>query len=190
MRGDDMVQSVRYLCKVPVVDLAAKLQDASLFNKYNWRKDKYAHSDMEDIWVRYNHPSNIGDAFNDEHDSVWYPVLEDIPEVLPIVFGLMAAVGGERLGGVLITKLPAGGSIKPHIDEGWHAGYYSKYFVPIQNDDGAVFCWDGLELNPLAGEVYEFDNSVLHWVENRSNRDRIAMIVCIKPFGGGRIGSA
>jgi len=163
-----------------VDDLAKRLQDDGLFNLYDWRKEKYAHRDMKDIWVRYNHVSNLGERFNDVHDSVWYPIIEKIPEVLPIVFNLMAFVSGERLGGVLITKLPPKGKIARHIDEGWHAGYYEKFYVPIQNEKGSKFCWDDLEIEPKAGEVWQFDNSVPHWVENNSDADRIAMIVCIK----------
>jgi hypothetical protein len=166
--------------KLDVSGLAEKLQDDSLFDLYDWRKEKYAHREMKDIWVRYNHISNIGEKFNDSHESVWYPIIEKIPEVLPIVFNLMAYVNGERLGGVLITKVPSGGKIAKHVDGGWHAGYYEKFYVPIQNGKGSKFCWDDLEIEPEAGEVWQFDNSIPHWVENDSDKDRMAMIVCIK----------
>jgi len=163
-----------------VTALAERLEDTSLYGKYDWRKEKYAHRDMKDIWVRYNHPDNIGEHFNDEHTSVWYPIIKEIPEVLPVCTALMQVVNGERLGGVLITRLPPGGKIARHVDEGWHAGYYDKFFVPIKNEPGALFCWDDLTLEPNPGEVWQFDNSVPHWVENNSTEDRIAMIVCIK----------
>jgi hypothetical protein len=171
------------VCRIDVTELAERLQDDSLFGEFNWRKEKYAHKDMRDIWVRYNHISNLGDKFNDSHESVWYPIIKKMPEVLPVVFELMARVNGERLGGVLITKLPSGGRIAKHVDNGWHAEYYEKFFVPIQNAKGARFCWDGQTLEPNAGEVWQFDNSVPHWVDNDSEVDRIAMIVCIKTLG-------
>lgn len=175
--------NARYLFKTDVHDLAVRLQDDSLYGLHGSRKyTTDVHSDMNDIWVRYNHIDNLGEHFNDSHESVWYPIIERIPEVLPIVFDLMAAVSGERLGGVLITKLKAGGKILPHIDRGWHAGYYDKFFVPIQNDKGAIFCWDDQVIEPEAGDIWQFNNDVNHWVENNSNRDRIAMIVCIKTF--------
>jgi len=160
--------------------LAEKLQDESLYGLYPFRKYTDVHNDMTDIWVRYNDISNFGEHFNDEHTSVWYPIITQIPEVLPIVMGIMQGCHGERLGGVLITKLPAGGRIEPHIDEGWHAEYYQKFYVAIQNDKGCLFCWDDMTVEAEVGEVYEFDNSVNHWVENNSDRDRIALIVCIK----------
>lgn len=181
----NIVPSAFPICNLDVSALAKKLENDALFGKYDWRKKKYVHEDMSDIWVRYNDPS-LRDTpdFNEEHDSQWYPIIDDIPEVLRICLDLMAEMGGERLGGVLITKLPPGGKIKRHVDESWHSRYYDKFFVPIKNEKGALFCWDDITLEPKAGEVWQFDNSVPHWVENNSNSDRIAMIVCIKTVAG------
>lgn len=162
----------------------ALVRQPELFHKHKERAETYGtpHSGMTDIWVRYNDAKNLADlsTFNDEHDSVWYPEAAFIPQVRPIVFGLMNLVEGERLGGILITKLPPGGKIASHVDHGWHAGYYEKYYVPIQNDEGAVFGFPDGEIRPQLGEIYWFRNDVPHWVENNSNRDRIAMIVCIR----------
>jgi hypothetical protein len=145
---------------------------------------KYAeaspHLAMTDIWVRYNHIDNLGPNFNDEHDSVWYPAINDLPQVRPIVMGLMARVEGERLGGVLITKIPPGGSIAPHVDGGWHAGYYEKYYVAVKNDPGAVFGFPDGDIHANTGDVYWFRNDIPHWVNNDSSDERIAMIACIK----------
>ena len=175
--------SATFVTKLDVSVLQQRLETApELFGLFNYRREKYAHKDMVDIWVRYNHPSKIGEHFNDEHTSVWYPVVEFLPEVPELCAELLSVVLGERLGGVLITKLAPGGRIEPHTDAGWHAGYYSKFFVPIKNHPGAKFCWEGLEIEPAPGEVYEFQNNVPHWVENNSDQDRIAMIVCIKPM--------
>ncbi len=162
----------------------------NLFGQYNYRGESATspHREMLDIWVRYNDVTpylESGDfsTFADEHDSVWYPCLEKLPEVLNIVFPLMTHVQGERLGGVLITKLPPGGQIYPHKDAGWHASYYDKYYVPIQNRPGSTFNFHDGVIRPREGEVYWFDNSNFHWVNNDSNIERIAMIICIKTRG-------
>lgn len=145
------------------------------------------HAEMTDIWVRYGMPE--GDDYSalvGEHDSVWYPAASVLPQVRPIVFDLMARVEGERLGGILITKLPPGGRIAPHTDGGWHAAYYDKFYVALQNPPGAVFAWaGGHQLEARTGDIYWFRNDIAHWVENASNDDRIAMIVCIR---AGKIG--
>lgn len=138
------------------------------------------HADVRDIWVRYNAPENKGENFNDCHFPVWYPCVYELPESAAIALGIMAQVGGEHLSGVLITKIKKGGSVLRHIDKGWHASFYKKYFVAIKNRKGARLCFDAGYIEPDDGDVYCFDNSVDHWVENNSDEDRIAMIVCIR----------
>lgn len=164
----------------------ALLNKPELFGTINLRK--YAkgspHSQMTDIWVRYNDinkfPNGDYSKLNNEHDSVWYPSYYELPELRPIIFKLMSLVEGERLGGILITKISPGGRIDRHIDTGWHVEYYDKYYIPILNEDGSKLCFDDGEINPTLGDVWFFDNKFPHWVENNSTTDRIALIICIK----------
>jgi hypothetical protein len=154
--------------------------------------DGSPHTGMKDIWVRYNdrRPFDEGkramSEFNDEHDSVWYPCAAKLPELRPILFGLMARVEGERLGGVLITRLPVGGRIDAHTDAGWHAGYYDKYYVALKAEPGTAFWFmpEGSDkpevIQPKTGEIYQFRNDIPHGVSNDSADERIAMIVCIR----------
>ena len=167
------------------VSLAVKelTDNAHLFGEFNARKDAGdIHAQMTDIWLRYGDTSDMqesGDysSIADEHDSIW---LNDLPSCRRLCFDVMHLVDGERLGGVLITKLPPKGQILPHIDGGWHADYYDKYYVPLQNESGSRFCFDNGSINPVPGDVWAFDNSKNHWVENNSNKDRIAMVICIR----------
>ena len=143
------------------------------------------HSGVEDIWVRYNDYDNVNKPnFHDEHESVWYEEAFHLPEVFPIVFGLMSMVRGERLGGVLITKTPPGGRIEDHIDTGWHAGYYEKYYVALKCAPGAIFRFGERDMLASTGDVWWFRNDVPHEVINGSDQDRLAMIVCIKHARG------
>jgi quercetin dioxygenase-like cupin family protein len=157
------------------------------FDKYDFRRtvDGSPHTEMTDIWVRYNDinpflEKGSLDGFNSEHDSVWYPVLDKIPSAKKVALELMAKVEGERLGGVLITKLAPGGKIDRHTDAGWHAQYYDKFFVPIQIEKEATFGFDDGDIHAVEGEAWWFDNSNPHWVTNNTNCDRIAMIVCVR----------
>lgn len=167
------------------LQLALKRQP-KLFGKYGYRRysEGSPHAGMTDIWVRYNdikkYPDGNLSTFNDEHDGVWYPAYYALPQVRPLVFSVMSLVEGERLGAVLITKVPPGGGVAPHVDDGWHAKYYEKYYIPIQNEPGATFNFEDGVIRPDLGDVYWFNNSVPHWVENHSNADRIALIVCIR----------
>jgi quercetin dioxygenase-like cupin family protein len=139
------------------------------------------HSEMTDIWVRFGDTSN-GDFSSSvaEHDSIWYPSADVIEGAKRIAFDVMAAVDGERLGGILITKLPPGGRIHPHSDSGWHAEYYEKFYVAISAPDKSVFGFDGGEIIADNGDCWLFRNNIAHWVINDSDQDRISMIICIK----------
>jgi quercetin dioxygenase-like cupin family protein len=167
--------------------LLALKRQPHLFGKYKQRAEAYGtpHSQMTDIWVRYNNidkhlETNDISTINDPHISEWYPAYYALPQVRPIVFSIMTLVDGEQLGGVLITKLPPGGRIEKHVDTNWHARYYDKYFVPIQCAPGATFNFDDGTIYGQPGDIWWFDNSKPHWIENNSNEDRIGMIVCIR----------
>src|SRR5207249_9782719 len=124
-----------------------------LWDQFGYRKAMTPHAQMSDIWVRYNSIENLGDRFNDEHDSKWYPSYYKLPYLKDIIFPLMKDVEGERLGGVLITKIPSGCDIKPHVDKGWHVDYYDKFYVSLKSEIGANFYCGDEVLNPKVGEA-------------------------------------
>lgn len=178
---------MKYFLKVheglDVMPLLIQIQrQPDLWNRHTQRKDftGSSHTQMSDIWVRYNPECADLAKANDEHDSAWYPAFYQLPTVRPIVFFLMARVEGERLGGVLITKIPPGCVIDPHIDRSWHADYYDKFYVSLQSEPGANFYCEDEVINPRRGDVYWFDNSHRHWVTNESKEDRMTLIVCIR----------
>jgi quercetin dioxygenase-like cupin family protein len=159
------------------------LLSCSLWDEHPHRRisPNSPHAEMTDIWARFGDVSG-GDysVLGKDHDSVWYPSAELIPDLKRICFDLIAMVDGERLGGVLITKLPAGGEIKRHVDSGWHASYYEKFYVAIESPEGCEFCFEHDTIRAKNGDCYWFRNNVPHWVTNNTGSDRIAMIVCIK----------
>ena len=195
---------------VDVAGLRKKLEDhPEYFGGLKYRST-LGMDDMRDIWLRFNDitpflAKGSIEGLVDEHDSIWYPIIDQLLEVKKIAFEIMAHVNGERLGGILISKLKPGVHIPSHRDWGWHANYYTKFFVPIKNAPGATFNFDaqadapdfapkgypiGADVDfvstivkPKPGEVYEFNNQMTHGVTNNSLKDRIAMIICIKYEG-------
>lgn len=165
------------------LQLALK-RNPQLWNEITSRTEhpESPHRDVSDIHIRYNDLKNHENRvqFNLEHDSVWYPSVAVLPEVKEIAFQLMGLVRGERLGGILITRIPPGKQCFPHIDGGWHASYYDKYAIQIQGNAEQAFCFDNESFSAAPGDVYWFDNSTSHWVTNNSNEDRITLIVCIR----------
>ncbi len=162
--------------------LAALDANPQVWNQHTARLKQYAHSGVSDIWVRYrSYKDWTGDLgeFNNAHEAVWYPVADILP-VREIVYKVMTAVEGERLGGVLITRIPPGGSVKPHVDRGWHASHYDKFAIQLAGNAAQGFCFKAARLTPLAGDLYAFNNSLTHWVENPSDEHRITLIICIR----------
>lgn len=84
------------------------------------------------------------------------------------------------MGGVLITRIPAGKQVYPHIDEGWHAGHYEKFAIQVKGNKEQAFCFNKESLSPETGDVFWFRNDVPHWVTNFSEEERITLICCIR----------
>lgn len=169
-----------------VSDILAQLDaHPEAWNRHRPRTETYGtpHSGVSDIWVRYNDWSNFkGDlaAFNGPHVPVWYPVIKDIPAARLLCLELLEHLGGGRLGGVLITRIPPGGEVAPHIDRGWHADHYQKYAIQVKGNKEQTFWFEDAQLHPETGDVYTFDNSRTHAVWNPSHEERITLIVCIR----------
>lgn len=134
------------------------------------------HHGLHDIWARYAAPGVDG---SQPHESVWHPCADLMP-IREMVYPLVAAVQGDQLGGVLITKIPPGKTCRPHTDPGWHARHYQKFAIQVQSHPKQAFHFEGQSLVTKPGDLYWFDNSKTHWVTNESDQDRITVIVCIR----------
>ena len=78
---------------------------------------------------------------------------------------------------VLLAKLLAGGKIPHHTDAGYSLMNCHRVHIPVITNDEIVFFVGGEEKNMQVGEFWEINNSVDHAVENRSNEDRIHIII-------------
>lgn len=116
----------------------------------------------------------------DQHENVDYPAYKLLPEARPLVMSLMAYVGGERLGRVMINKIAPGGVIYPHADTPAHANYYSRFHIVLQSQPGVMFRARDEQVYMATGEVWWFDNKQEHEVINNSADDRIHMIVDVR----------
>lgn len=160
-----------------------------------WKEDTYLRdypqgpfNQIESIMLRFpvksvheteeelqNHQSTY-----DQHESVDYPAYKLLPEARLLVMNLMAYVGGERLGRVMINKIAPGGAIFPHVDTKSHTDYYSRFHLVLQSQPGVTFRAGDESVYMATGEAWWFDNSQEHEVINNSADDRIHMIVDIR----------
>lgn len=153
-----------------------------IWNEHTYRTDnpESPHREVSDIWVRYNSIENLGPNFNDEHESVWYPVVEKIPAVKKLCVDMLAEVNAEEFGGVLITHIPPHRQVYPHFDSGWHANHYEKFAILLRGNSEQAFCFDGIEHRCEPGDSFTFNNHYIHWVTNNTDVPRETLIICAR----------
>lgn len=160
---------------------AALAANPQLWDEHRARTEDPAspHHGLSDIWARWAPPGVDGSL---PHDAIWYPAANLLP-IRELAYPLMSALRGDRLGGVLITRIPAGKECAPHVDPGWHARYFKKFAIQIEADPGQAFHFNDGHLVTKPGDLYFFDNAFTHWVSNPTQHDRVTAIVCIKTDG-------
>jgi len=172
---------------INVIPLQLELQrQPQLWNRNRERTENPTspHREVDDIWARYGE----GELTNEAHQSVWLAAADLIPQVKTHARAVMSLVGGDALGGVLITRIPPGRRVYPHVDNGWHALAYDKFALQVSAHPQQSFCYGDGQHITATGDLFWFHNQAEHWVINDSPCDRITMIICVKlekPFNGG-----
>lgn len=185
-----MPRMVKILEGVKIQTLLAEIEaNPDLWNRYEHRTRLYngsPHAEVDDIWIRYNAIENFDplhpELFGEEHESVYYPESEQLPSLVPLLGNLCAITDTTKLGGVLITRIPAGKKVDWHNDGGrWHSEYYlNKYLLLLKSAPGQKFRFENEEHEGAAGDMFLFDNRFPHCVENNSDTDRISLILACR----------
>ena len=176
---------------VDVLPLALEIaRQPELWNRNDHRLSQTGspHRETDDIWLRYKVAAEEDKSkFHEPHESVWYPAFYSLPTARKLIFDLMARVEGERLGGILIYRVPAGKQIYVHTDSAWHAQFYEKFNISISSNPNVHFYYPEHDnaMSSNTGDVYWFKNTIPHGVKNMSQNDQIIMTVCIKTHKSG-----
>jgi hypothetical protein len=116
----------------------------------------------------------------DEMECFDQPAFDLIPEARTLIFQLMARVQGERLGRVLINRLPPGAHVPAHCDSSRDMKYYDRFHIVLETNPAIEFRAGDEGAHMGFGEVWWFENAVEHEVWNRGDSDRIHMIIDIR----------
>lgn len=164
---------------IPALNAIAQQPELWNQNALRTQHPGTAHAEVNDIWLWFN---SIDDqvAVVDDRETIPYAGWWNLPQVRQIVFDLMRRVEGVRLGRVLITQLPPGKRILPHVDQGAPAEFYTRYQVALRSLPGCLFHIGEETAQFRSGDVWMIDNKTEHSVENNSCDDRIALIVDIR----------
>lgn len=120
------------------------------------------------------------DAHRDEYRFVFWPAWQALPSLRPLVKAMKDLVDCVELGSILITKLPPGGRILPHADtDGWAPQFYNTKLHLTVAGQSRSEC-DGEVMPMVVGDLWTFDNLLVHSVENDGPTDRIVVIVSMR----------
>jgi hypothetical protein len=129
------------------------------------------HASASDVLIRFQ---PLDGSLKDPRACVWYDAASRLPQVRPMVYGLMARVEGDRLGRIMLAKLEPGHNIQPHSDVGEHplqyerVPYWGRYHIPLTSDPCVIFRCGQEFLHMQPGEAWHFKNYVEHevfWTE-------------------------
>lgn len=136
------------------------------------------HRDVSDIWLWFHQicDESLIDDIQTTPYSAWY----SLPQARCIIFDLMRRVEATQLGRCIITKLPPGKSIDPHVDQGAPAEFYKRFQLILQSFPGCNFHIEDEQVSMKPGDVWLIDNNKEHWVVNNSQDDRIALIIDLR----------
>lgn len=141
------------------------------------------HAQASDLWLRSRPRREIDSLkrFGEPHFPEWYPAWDTLTALHPIVFDLARDRQATSLGFCMLSRIPAGGTVLPHSDKGWHADHFAcKTYIILKANEGCVNKFPGEEVRMRAGEIWLFENRVLHAVENNGDDDRIAAVVTMR----------
>lgn len=95
----------------------------------------------------------------------------------PIIYGIMAVVGGTHLGRAAIARLLPGKTIYEHYDTGLSSDFYNRYHVILSGEaDNWAQCGEGDDqehVEMLEGECWAFNHRKLHSFRNLSSSPRV-----------------
>ena len=162
--------------------LAAVLCHSELWNQNDLRTThpQTPHKDVDDIWLWFNKlTDNVAEAIEDIQ-TFPYPAWWVLPQAQSIIFDLMRFVQATQIGRVVISKLPPGGKIDPHIDQGSPATFYQRFQITLQAGPGCNFIIEDEQVSFKPGDIWLINNKAEHSVVNNSSIDRIAMVVDLR----------
>ena len=162
-------------------------RNPQLWNQHTGRTahEDSPHRAISDIWLRWRPESALvcPASFNEPcTDIEWYPSMLALPAARDIILQIMGRVHGLSLGGCIITRIPPGAQVRPHNDEvSWHAQHYRlKVYVVIKTNPNVSQWVDGESFVPEAGQVFAYDNRMLHAVYNEGDDDRMTLMCAVR----------
>lgn len=153
-----------------------------LINEEFWhadtsRQDKIkVQRDTQTIFIRsVDKRFSNGRQSLDVHESRETKYHSEFPSTSGIIAELTKKIGGE-LGRLLLVRLRPSGRVLPHVDHGEYYAIRERFHLVVASRGGSRMA-AGDEISVWQeGEVWWFNNKIIHSAENRSDEYRVHVI--------------
>lgn len=142
--------------------------------------DESPFKDTDDIILRFNEDTSDINRVITQREMVNYPAWHAFTIVRENIYALNYFVRGLRIGRALLSRLPPGKVMTPHVDPGRTSEYYDRFHICLQADEGSIFHCGDEQVVMRPGETWWFNNKEFHSVENKGQVDRLHLIVDIR----------
>jgi len=175
-----------YLGKYDVSNIADKASKFSeeLWDEWSFRQDKYGvHTHTKTVPIVWKDPLNMDTKVYTEANKYWAnyePIKNDINNLQNLI---NKNLSNGKIESVLLIKLSKYSIIPVHRDHGVYLMSHNRIHIPIITHPNVTF-QVGNDIKHLKpGEIWEINNNEKpHAVNNKSNIDRIHMIIDWKPL--------
>jgi hypothetical protein len=133
------------------------------------------HDRASAVWLRGHAPAERRSTIDEREPFAWLPTLREL---------VMSTIPAPPMR-CLLARLPAGGSVPAHTDNGPYFERTVRLHVPIITSPRVTMFADGLVYRMQPGEVWALNNSAIHGVLNDDPvQARTHMIVDFLPSDG------
>ena len=141
------------------------------------------HRETRTIILRsHTEPASTDKAYRERFPGCWTyvgrptTVAHKFPLACAFVEGFARSVAGV-LGRVALVSLQPHGTVYPHIDEGNYYRVRSRYHLVLQSAAGSRLNTGGQGITMHEGELWWFNNRIMHDAHNNSDQERIHIII-------------
>lgn len=171
----------RVQSRVDVLPLLSVLQRSpGIWDEDPYWANTFPHEQRRVQTLMLRFPDIKNPAREDRRESIDYPHYLALPEARSLIMGLMCRVQGERLGGCFLNRVQSHGAISLHRDPPMATDYYERFHIVLCSNAAATFTAGGERVVMGAGEIWWFDASLEHGVENHGDTDRIHLVIDIR----------
>jgi hypothetical protein len=116
----------------------------------------------------------------DVHESRYTNLASRFPKTVALLESLASDLGGD-LGRTKFARLPPGARVLPHVDRGEYYACRDRYHLVIDSDGQSVLTAGNEEVRMRTGELWWFDNKMIHSASNGSDHPRTHLVFDVRP---------